>query len=368
MKKSILVIIAGGTITQVQDEYGRTKDSEDVSFQDSIDNIKNRLNERASVMRHAETYEIEKIKTNNLLNKDSSYITADDWVKLIETIEAEYDNYDAFVITHGTNTLGYTSAALSFALVNLGKPVILTGAMVPFMHTGSDAYMNLENAIRIAAYSKKLILGVMVVFGSMIITGTRAKKVSNNDYDAFRAYNTVKTIGQIGHTVYFNKEPYEKHMDIFSERAESRADLIVKKDFNTNIVSLTEFPGMKSSLLENIVNSENPVEGVILRSYGDGDPNVYDNTFNNLKKGFEVLREKKIPIVVTSQTINSVATMKINKPGSLARELGAIPALDMSIEAMTVKLQWLLGNNYNYEQIKLDMNQSIRGEISSNLD
>jgi len=364
MKKNILVIMAGGTITQVQDEYGRTKESDDISFQDAIDKIKNQLNERASVMKYAETYEIEKIKTNNLLNKDSSYITADDWVKLIETIETEYDNYDAFVITHGTNTLAYTSAALSFALVNLGKPVILTGAMVPYMHTGSDAYMNLENSIRIATYSKKLILGVMVVFGSMIITGTRAKKVSNNDYDAFRAYNIVKTIGQIGHTVYFNKEPYEKHMDIFSARAESRADLVVKKDFNTNIVSLTEFPGMKSSLIESFANSENPVEGVILRSYGDGDPNVY----NNLKKGFEILREKKIPIVVTSQTINSVATMKINKPGSLARELGAIPAMDMSIEAMTVKLQWLLGNKYNYEQIKLDMTQSIRGEISSNLD
>ena len=100
----------------------------------------------------------------DLVNKDSSDINSDDWTNISDTIHGTYDKYDAFVVTHGTNTLGYTSAALSFALENLNKPVVLTGSQVPFGTPGADALTNLENALRVSIYPNAQIKGVVASF------------------------------------------------------------------------------------------------------------------------------------------------------------------------------------------------------------
>ena len=238
----VMLIATGGTIVQKHGKDGITVPSSDhVSFKECIQEIRTRLNSFAE--QYGETFYIEKIiveelldKKGNMLNKDGSNIVPDDWKLIIKKIKDNYEKYDAFIITHGTNTLGYTSSALSFALTNLAKPVILTGAQVSFGYPGSDAQMNLENAIRIAAYKQERLVGVTVVFGSMVITGTRAKKNNEFDYDTFKAFNVSNTIARIGNSVRINEEALKLHRESWP---------LVEDEFRMKeIASLTEYPGM----------------------------------------------------------------------------------------------------------------------------
>jgi L-asparaginase len=369
---NILLITAGGTIVQELDEDGHsiTVPFDENQFSKTIVGIQESLNKARKIKRaggNGDTHKIDQIDIVEAFNKDSTNVISEDWVQLIDIIEKFYKKYDAFVITHGTNTLGYTSAALSFALGNLDKPVVLTGAQVPYGQPGSDAQMNLENAIRIAAYSEKKLAGVMVVFGSMIITGTRAKKKTEFDIDAFKSFN-AGALGTIGNSVRINEAALELHMGYLLNKPDGvLGALDVKKTFIMKIASLTEYPGVDPTFIQSLVNSNDyPVKGIILRATGAGDPNVApaDAEFRNLWSGFEFLLKRKIPIVVTTQAPDGIASMTINTPGALAYNLGAIPAHDMSMESMTVKLAWLLGNEVPYKKMREAMTTSIRGEIS----
>lgn len=361
---NVMVITTGGTIAQQHDEFDRTIQQKTSSpFKDCIEDIVRRLNE-VGAKKH-ETHFVDTVLIEELLNKDSSNIVSEDWVVLVNKIVAEYDNYKAFVITHGTNTLGYTSAALSFALGRLGKPVVLTGSQVSFGEPGSDAQMNLENAIRIATYNKVDLWGVMVVFGSKIINGTRVKKTTEYDYDAFKAFGAGKLIGTIGNSVRIDEAELSIHKSNWKNPAKSRDELEVANCFDMHIASFTEFPGMHSDIFKVLVEGDSKIKGFILRATGAGDPNVaeVDAIYDNLREGFEYLRRKKIPIIVTTQAPDGVASMDINTPGKEARKLGAIPARDMSMESMTVKMAWLLGLGLPYDEIRRRMGESLRGEI-----
>jgi L-asparaginase len=350
--RKLLLISTGGTISQEKDEHGiahpvESKGAEAFS---------------AKLSEIANTFNIE-IVPRGILNKDSSNIIPADWDLMINTIVAEYEDYDAFIITHGTNTLGYTCAALAFALGKLGKPVIVTGSQVSYGYPGSDALMNLENAIRVAACERGVLVGVVAVFGSHIITGVRVKKTTEFEYDAFTTFSSKGSLGRIGRKLRWDKPLLERHNQFMEPLARSKTELDVRPTFETDIVSLTEFPGLKSQVFRALV--EGGAKGIVYRAAGAGDPNVAGSgaNFENLRDGFEYLREKEIPIVITTQAAEGVASMDVNDPGKIAFELGAIPAWDMSLEAMTIKLAWLLGKGFPYREMKTLMLHSHRGEI-----
>ncbi len=350
--KKILHISTGGTIAQQKNEDGIAVPSEHT---EKITNSFAHLIEK-----HQIDAEISSII---LINKDSSNISPSDWINIIETITQTYDAYDAFIITHGTNTLGYTAAALSFALGNLGKKVILTGSQVSAGYLGSDADINMANSIQMAMYDTHRISGVIAVFGSNIITGTRVKKTTEFDYDAFKTFGNTSSVGRIGRDIRIDTQALTEHMKWLAPYATDRQGLDIKNTFETQIISLTEFPGISSELLIHLADLG--VKGIIYRASGAGDPNIGNEhaNFKNLRDGFFYLQQKKIPIVVTTYAADGIASMNINEPGKLAKDLGAIPAWDMSLEAMTVKLQWLLGQGKQYEEIQSLMIQSFRGEI-----
>lgn len=297
----------------------------------------------------------------DLLNKDSSNINAADWKMLIEEIVSSYDETDSFVIIHGTNTMAYTAAALSFGLSNINKPVIITGAQVPLGYLGSDATTNMVNALRMAVWNFHEVKGVMVVFGSRIISGVRAKKGTDFDYDPFSSFQ-AGSLGQIGRFMKIDDSALSKHISYLSKRypLALRASMLnVQSNFDTEaIASLTEFPGMSASILQSLANSEN-VRGIVFRSFGAGDPN------QNLFPAFELLKEKQIPVVVTTQAPGGVSNFQVNETGQYLKTHDlAIPAYDMSIEAMTTKLAWLLAQEKSYEAIKQSMLEDIHGEIN----
>lgn len=298
---------------------------------------------------------------------DSSDILPEHWVKLVEAIQGGYDEYDGFIVTHGTNTMGYTCAALSFALDNLNKPVVVTGSQVPFGWPGSDALMNLDNALRVAAYPYEGgIRGVVCVFGSHIITGTRAKKSTEFDLDAFTSFSTGG-LGRIGRVIHINENHLGRHHGYLSRGGTQPAllarDLVAKNGFDTRILSLSEFPGMSSEMLKGtfqmLIERDDPlIRGVVFRAFGAGDVSTW------LHPCFEYLKSKEVPIVVTTQAPNGNSNFRVNDPGKELedREL-AIPAHDMSIEAITTKLAWLLAQDVSYNKMAGAMHEDLHGEI-----
>lgn len=309
------------------------------------------------------------IDHKELCNIDSSNIMPKHWTALSQMIKDEYDHFDSFIVTHGTNTMGYTSAALSFALANLDKPVIITGSQVPAGMPGSDAITNLENSLRIATLNDrgtgKLIKGVLAVFGSHIITGTRVKKSTEFDYDAFKSFGG-SSIGRIGRIIDINDENLSRHNDYLStsrfRRAKTQSELICENDFDMRIASITEFPGMDVTIFNTLIQ-KNDIKGFILRAFGAGDPT------ERLLPILKELKTAKIPVVITTQAPNGNSNFQVNEPGQkIAEENLAIPAFDMSIESQTTKLAWLLAKkqkgDLTYDQVCEEMTNDIRGEVS----
>ena len=363
-EKKLLIISTGGTIAQTKGEGdGYTVNKGDEGARTFIASLGKALD--AAKIRE------ENVGTMEIMDIDSSNLLPGHWVKIIDTIVENYDSYDMFLLTHGTNTMGYTTAALSFALGNLGKPVVVTGSQVPLKYAGTDAIANLENGVLVAAHPG--IAGVLTVFGSRIIIGTRTKKMTESSRDAFASFKT-KPLGEMTSRGVRIEEGYlNEYLGYYGSKSQLASGLEVHKNFDMRIASITEFPGMNSDLLISIAQSPN-IKGFVLRTSGAGDPNVLTvetegklrsegKPYENLRQGFEYLRDNKIPIVVTTHAPDGVASMDINTPGKIAKELGVIPAWDMSIESMTVKLGWLLGQGYSYGEICSKMVKSLRGEI-----
>lgn len=354
-KKRILLILTGGTIAgnvaqnDVSEKIVSNSDNFRHSLDDSIEIVKKNWN----IAIEPEIIE--------LFNVDSSDMLPENWTTLISKIEERYDDFDAFIVLHGTNTMGYTASALSFAFENVNKPIILTGAQVPLGYLGSDATTNLVNSLRLAVWGYHPIKGVMAVFGSKIISGVRVKKGTDFDYDPFAAFMTG-SLGQIGRFIRISETALEKHVAYLSKvkplAIQSRV-LSVKKNFDTgSIASLSEFPGMSPDIFQSLVENNN-IKAFVFRAFGAGDASMH------LMKGFEYLKEKQIPIIVTSQAPSGVASFQVNESGKMLKDRDlAIPAYDMSIESMTVKLAWLLGQKFSYEQIKSKMITDLHGEIN----
>ncbi len=237
--KKILIISTGGTISQTHTEEGVAISNEKSFTGNTFVNILNVLKKEL---------DIDVIDSETILNKDSSNIVPEDWNKIIDTIVEEYDNYTAFIITHGTNTMGYTCSAVSFAIENVGKPIIFTGSQVSYGMAGTDAIMNLENVVRVIADDNCKLAGVCCIFGSKVITGTRVKKKTEFEYDAFKTFGRLPDIANIGNSIVYNENALERHLKFLGNKSKSKSELIVKNKFDTNIISLTEFPRIKSRL------------------------------------------------------------------------------------------------------------------------
>ena len=362
MAKKVLLITMGGTIAG---NVATTKRVEDHikgadEFKGILEKVADSIKKTMRIDVSVEEHEIANIDSSNLMPSEH-------WPKLADIIKARYDEFDAFLITHGTNTMGYTAAALSFSLANLDKPVIITGSQVPIGMPGSDALANLENSLRIAVNDAEgeQVKGVLAVFGSHIITGTRVKKATEFDYDAFNSFGTA-SIGRIGRILDIKKEALVKHISYLSTGAYRRAkyagELRCEKEFDMRIASLTEFPGMDWKIFGTLVD-QNDVHGFIFRAFGAGDASA------NLIPAFELLKNRGIPIIITTQAPNGNSNFQVNEPGQNIKRLElAIPAYDMSIESQTAKLAWLLAKKrskeISYAQLCADMTLDMRGEVN----
>lgn len=274
-------------------------------------------------------------------NIDSSNMQPEHWDQMADVIAENYNAYDGFVITHGTDTMAYTSSALSFSLQNLGKPIVLTGAQIPGALIETDARRNFVNAVRVATMN---IAGVMIVFDEEIVLGSRASKVSESKLDAFETINW-DLLGEIRIDVRLSDEAKPRHS----------GQLKLEKGFEANIAVETQVPGMPVEHLNRLLASG--IKGLILRGYGPG------NIAYKYLEVFQKATEQKVPIIVHTQCLEGTTSMHLYDVGKQALDAGAIQAYDMSLETVVTKLMWAL-YRAPYEKIKEIMHTNYTGEIN----
>jgi len=345
-KKRILVIGTGGTIASIRTKEGLRsvyKTEELLSF-------------------FPEANEIAEVEGVSLFNLDSTNVQPHHWSKVAKEIEKRYNDFDGFVITHGTDTMHYTSAALSFMLQHLNKPVILTGS-VRAVGRNSDAKQNFLDSI-LAACSN--INEVCIVFHEKIIKGSRAKKVTNeatkiseNGMGVFTSINyhfVGRFIGKV-EGVYDRKIVLNKKYKIIGYQNKKR--LQVLSELDTNIGFLKIYPGFNPKILNKFTN----FSCVILEAFGPGNLPFSGNSILEKIKG---LNDKGVLVFITTQNPFGEVDMNLYEVGIKAMKAGAISCNDMTSETAIVKAMWLFGNfENNANKIKKLMLKNFIGEIRS---
>ncbi|HOD40386.1 MAG TPA: asparaginase [Candidatus Wallbacteria bacterium] len=329
-KPNILLITTGGTITMVHDE--KTGSLAPAKSSDEL------------IMHFPEVKKIAHITKKELFNIDSTNIQLNHWQKIASAIFDSYDDYDGFVITHGTDTLAYTAAALSFMLQNLKKPVILTGSQMPLGEIGSDARNNFINSFIAAT---KDINEVAILFGEKIIRGTRAKKISAFHLNAFESVNE-KPIGEVGLVIKLFEH----------RRMPCRKKLTVESNFNKNVFLLKMFPSISPRIFDKII--EMGYEGIVIEGFGAG--NIPTNE-NSILPGIERAIARNIAVVIGTQCLLGEVDLNLYEVGMKAAKIGAIAAFDMTLETTLCKLMYALGKSGDLKEIKKIMKTDICGEI-----
>jgi L-asparaginase len=282
---------------------------------------------------------------------DSSEFTPDHWAKIINTLNDNYYQYDGFIVIHGTDTMAYTASALSFALQNLNKPVVITGSQLPIFHPRTDAINNLSNAIHIAAagvFNLPIIPEVLICFNDTLLRGNRSTKSSSKDFSGFES-PSFPAIGSLEQSIQIrDKYILDLPKDGFS----------IKPHFETNIIIITLFPGFNADILMSLA-SDKHLKGVILRTFGSGNAPSSQKFLHALK----TLVDSGKTVLNISQCQEGFVNMKTYKTGNNLSECGVIGGADMTLEAATAKMMWLLGNS-NSSDIPFLLSQNIKGELS----
>lgn len=283
-----------------------------------------------------------------LMNIDSSNMNPKHWIKIAQTIKDNYDFYDSFVVSHGTDTMAYTASALSYMLENMNKPIILTGAQHSIEETYTDAIQNINDAVLFALED---IAGVYIAFDGKLINGTRAIKVKTKSYDAFKSVNypyiARAKYGEIRYSEKIKTEVFQK----------TDSDLLCNLDLNSNIIIIKLFPGLDSGIFEFIKQN---YSGVIIESFGIGglpfeEYNIHDK--------IRMLTDHNIPVVITTQCYEEGVDLSVYEVGKKLIGEKIIFAGDMNTEAIVPKLMVALGKYNNISDVKLMMEQPISNDI-----
>ena len=257
-----------------------------------------------------------------------------------ECIKKHYNDYDGFVITHGTDTCAYTAAALSYQLVNLSKPVILTGSQLPIDAEGTDAVINLTHAL---IYSCEDISGVFLAFSGKLIKGTCAKKIKTKSFDAFESINYPVIATIQNSTVIYNN---------YTSKAvrNTGKKFHIETDMCTDIAVISLFPGIDLRIFDYINPS---CRGIIIEGYGIG------GMPDNITEYIHRLTAGNICVVVTTQCLYEGVRLDIYEVGrNLAKE-NVINGKSMTLENLTMKLMWSLAHFNNMTDVKDFMEKEL---------
>lgn len=285
---------------------------------------------------------------------DSSDMTPRMWTDLSHVIADNYNDYDGFVVLHGTDTMAYTASALSYMLENLTKPVIFTGSQLPIDQLRTDGKENLITSIEIAATKDAdghaMVPEVGIYFNGHLLRGNRTTKLSAEEFNAFESFN-YPHLAEAGVNITYHR------------------DRILKPDFSkpmkphfrldNNVIIFSLFPGVREDLIRHIIHTPN-LRAIVMRTFGSGNAPQSPWLINALKEG---TRNGKV-IVNISQCMQGAVEMNRYDTGFQLKEAGVVSGYDSTVESAVTKLMFLQAHYKDPEQVRQFMNQSIRGEIS----
>lgn len=283
---------------------------------------------------------------------DSSDMTPDGWIKIAADIEQRYRDYSGFVVIHGTDTLAYTSSALSFFVENTRKPIVVTGSQLPFAVPRSDARNNIVSALQVATHMPPALAQVCVVFGCRILRGNRATKISAQAYDAFDSPRCAR-LGSIGIDIHFNQE-------MVLPTPDSDFRIQEQPPPHDAVAVIRLFPGFSPQIIDSVCSSPH-LRGIVLEGYGSGNgpssnPLFLDAIANACRQG--------IVVVVVAQPLEAKVEFGNYAVGDAIARAGAVSGADMTTEAALSKLYYLISLELNAVEIEARMGKSIAGEMS----
>ena len=305
--KRILMLGTGGTIACVP----------------SADGLVPALDGPAMIRLVPELEEVCAIETKQILNLDSSNLSPEHWQIIAKAIAANYENYDGFVITHGTDTMAYTAAALSQMLHNCQKPVVLTGAQLPIQAEGSDAPNNIYHAFLAATSPLK---GVALVFGDLVIHGAHAKKLYTQNFNGFASINR-EPLATISHNHLF----WQK--GVLQGGGYGEGEFSINTQLETKIAVVKIIPGATPDILDYYVKKG--YKGLIIEGFGAGG---VPNGDNNWLPKLEQVLQQGIRVVCATQCLYDGVHLNTYPMGILAERLGAQSAGLDTLETSVVKL------------------------------
>ena len=275
------------------------------------------------------------IDTLELLNIDSSNISKKHYILMLDTLEKNYDNYDGFVITHGTDTMAYSSSMLTCAIENLSKPVVFTGSQLPLKAKATDAYRNLYDAFLAASDN---VYGVFLAFNGDIHYGDSVKKVYSENFTGFLSINN-KTAGKSDNNKIIWNKLYKNH----------NIKPVFNKNISEKVFVLKMVPSLKPDIIDVLINMG--YKGIIIEGYGAGGVPTADCE-NNFIPALQKAIENNVAVVCATQCLYDGVHLDKYPAGILSEKYGAISSKNMTLEKALVKLMIGLGNNMTMEELK----------------
>lgn len=316
--KKILFIATGGTIASRRSDSGLKPQITPQELLEYIPQVK----------------DICQIEAIQLLNLDSSNMEPKHWKLIVHTIREQYKAYDGFVIAHGTDTMAYTAAALSYMVQNSKKPIVITGAQKPIDLEITDAKSNLLDSFLYASDAASQ--GVSIIFDGKVIAGTRAKKVRSKSYNAFSSidYPYLAVIQDLNIMRYIPMIPYEEEVRFYEKLDE-------------NIYLMKLIPGIKPRVLSSIFEN---YDCIIVESFGVGGiPHSIADAFYELCQ-----KHPDKLVVMATQVAHEGSDMTVYEVGhDMKKNCRFLESYDMTLESVIAKTMWILGN-FPGEQERLE--------------
>jgi len=278
-----------------------------------------------------------------ICNLDSTDITPALWEDMGRAVAENHEDYDGFVVLHGTDTMSWSATALSFMLQNLQKPVVFTGAQRSLAQLRSDARANIIHSAICATLN---IPEVCVFFGSQLLRGNRSTKTSIQSYEAFESPN-LRPLVEVGVKLKYGAAT------LWPE-----GDFAFKPGFCTDIAVIYLFPGMSSLVIRRAI--EAGAKGIVVFGFGSG-----NLPLEGWSDAIAEASELGVPVVVGSQCSHGWVDLTAYEGGAFALSVGALSAAEMTREAAVVKLMFLLGQELTTEALRAAWGAPLAGEIST---